>query len=126
MRGGVSVPPRRTNRYLPRLSRSLLAGVTTFYVSCSVGGPPLGVPPLLHPFWSTWSGWSPGIPCEQQWSFGHFCTFGIFFYTWGSLEILGSLEIVVWQARSLCGNFGMDRGNGGGDMSRAKCDGQTD
>jgi len=33
----------------------------------------------------------------------------------------GNVEVVVWLARSVCvcGKFGMDRVNGGGDMSRA-------
>jgi hypothetical protein len=29
-------------------------------------------------------------------------------------------EVVVCQPRSVCAKFGMDRGNGGGDKSRAK------
>ena len=62
----------------------------------------------------------------QNLAFGHFCTFGHFFTpggpagTWGSLELRGSLEVVVWQVRSVCAKFGMDRGNGCGDMSRTK------
>ena len=28
--------------------------------------------------------------------------------------------VVVWQPMSVCAKFGMDRGNGGGDMSSEK------
>ena len=41
----------------------------------------------------------------------------------GSLELRGSLggvEVVVWQARTVCAKFGMDWGNGGRDMSWGK------
>ena len=38
----------------------------------------------------------------------------------GSLGVPGGVEVVDWQARSVCAKCGMDRGNGGGDMSRAK------
>ena len=57
------------------------------------------------------------------WSFLHiwsFFTSGGPPGTWGSLELRGSLEVVVWQVRSVCAKFGMDGGNGCGDMSRTK------
>ena len=53
--------------------------------------------------------------------------FGCFLAFWrgslgvpGAVGVPGRVEVVDWQTRSVCGNFHMDRGNDGGDMSRTK------
>ena len=73
--------------------------------------------------WSSRSRWSPGIPREQP-SWGvDLVIFALFGGGGrGSLGVRGGpgvLKVVV-KSRSVCGEFHMDRGNDGGDMSRAK------
>ena len=63
---------------------------------------PVGV--VIWSFLHIWSFFTPGGPPG----------------TWGSLKLRGSLVVVVWQVKSVCAKFGMDGGNGCGDMSRAK------
>ena len=38
----------------------------------------------------------------------------------GALGVPGGVEVVDWQARIVCAKFGLDWGNGGGDMSWGK------